>query len=178
MPQLTTLIFSIVLLCLGATTVQAGEFGTAQEAKAMLSKAIAAVRSSKEMALAMFNSGEGGFKDRDLYVLCPKPSEFAFHEAQYDLGHAALLFAAKSWAFSVIKIDASRLECFAQGMERVWARYMPLSLNVADCARVDSRPLCQISLRPAKQFSCGVYMLRFHSSKTQRGSGSCNGEEI
>jgi len=44
--------------------------GTADEAKAMLTKAIAAVRADEAKALDMFNKGEGGFRDRDLYVFC------------------------------------------------------------------------------------------------------------
>jgi signal transduction histidine kinase len=44
------------------------EFGTAEEAKAMLKKAVASVKADKAKALDMFNKGEGGFKDRDLYV--------------------------------------------------------------------------------------------------------------
>lgn len=44
--------------------------GTAAEAKAMLMKAIAAVKADEAKALAMVNRGEGGFRDRDLYVFC------------------------------------------------------------------------------------------------------------
>jgi hypothetical protein len=44
--------------------------GTADEAKAMLMKAIAAVKADEAKALDMFNNGEGGFRDRDLYVFC------------------------------------------------------------------------------------------------------------
>jgi len=44
--------------------------GTAPEAKAMLEKAVAAVKADKAKAIAMFNKGEGGFKDRDLYPFC------------------------------------------------------------------------------------------------------------
>ncbi len=44
--------------------------GTADEAKAMLMKALAAVKADKAKALDMFNTGEGGFRDRDLYVFC------------------------------------------------------------------------------------------------------------
>jgi len=54
---------------------EAGKFGTAQEARAMLHRAVAAVKQNKTKALAMFNSGEGGFKDRDLYVLCANASD-------------------------------------------------------------------------------------------------------
>ena len=49
--------------------------GTADEAKAMLTKAIAAVKADKAKALEMFNKGEGGFKDRDLYVFCANNSD-------------------------------------------------------------------------------------------------------
>jgi hypothetical protein len=46
------------------------QWGTAAEAKAMLDKAVAAVKADKEKALAMFNNGDGGFKDRDLQPFC------------------------------------------------------------------------------------------------------------
>ncbi len=47
-----------------------GQFGTPAEAKAMLQKAVAAVKANKEQAITTFNKGEGGFKDRDLYPFC------------------------------------------------------------------------------------------------------------
>ncbi len=49
--------------------------GTAEEAKAMLMKAVAAVRADEANALDMFNKGEGGFRDRDLYVFCVNTSD-------------------------------------------------------------------------------------------------------
>jgi hypothetical protein len=49
---------------------QQGQFGNADEAKAMLAKAVAAVKADKAKALDMFNKGEGGFLDRDLYPFC------------------------------------------------------------------------------------------------------------
>ncbi len=51
----------------------AGEFGTSAEAKAMLEKAVAALKADKAGALAKFTKGEGGFKDRDLYPFCGGP---------------------------------------------------------------------------------------------------------
>jgi hypothetical protein len=36
----------------------------------MLEKAVFAVKADKAKALLMFNKGEGGFKDRDLYPFC------------------------------------------------------------------------------------------------------------
>jgi signal transduction histidine kinase len=44
--------------------------GTAAEAKAMLEKAIAAVKADKAKAITSFNNGTDGFKDRDLYPFC------------------------------------------------------------------------------------------------------------
>src|SRR5580700_8911977 len=64
---------TIALLCFGVSTsalAQQGPLGTAQEARAMLDKAVAAVKADQAVALAMFNKGEGGFKDRDLYPFC------------------------------------------------------------------------------------------------------------
>jgi hypothetical protein len=49
---------------------QPGQFGNADDAKAMLTKAIAAVRADKTKAIEMFNNGEGGFRDRDIYPFC------------------------------------------------------------------------------------------------------------
>ena len=57
-----------IIFALGALAQT--QFGTAAEAKAMLEKAVAALKSDEAGALAKFNSGEGGFRDRDLYVFC------------------------------------------------------------------------------------------------------------
>ena len=49
--------------------------GTADEAKAMLMRAIAAVKADKAKALAMFNNGEGGFRNGDLDVFCANAAD-------------------------------------------------------------------------------------------------------
>lgn len=49
--------------------------GTAAEAKAMLEKAVAAVKADKTKAIASFNAGTDGFKDRDLYPFCINVSD-------------------------------------------------------------------------------------------------------
>ena len=54
------------------------DFGSAEEAKAVLEKAVAAVKENKAQALDMFNKGEGGFKDHDLYVYCANASDGIF----------------------------------------------------------------------------------------------------
>ena len=41
----------------------------------MLLKAVAAVKADKAKALGMFNKGEGGFLDRDLYPFCANVSD-------------------------------------------------------------------------------------------------------
>ncbi len=62
-----------VMVLADAGTALAAEFGTAAEAKAMLEKAVAALKAGKAKALSMFAKGEGGFKDRDLYPFCGGP---------------------------------------------------------------------------------------------------------
>ena len=60
---------SVAALALSATAF-AQQYGTADEAKAMLMKAVAAVKADKTKALDMFNKGEAGFLNGDLYVFC------------------------------------------------------------------------------------------------------------
>ena len=67
-----TVAAAMLTLCLAAYA-HAAQYGTADEARAMLDKAVAAVKQNKIKALDMFNKGEGGFKDRDLYVLASRP---------------------------------------------------------------------------------------------------------
>ena len=66
-----------VLVVFTATSLPAdqAQFGTEKEARAMLERAVGVLKENKEEALAMFNKGEGGFKDRDLYVFCANASD-------------------------------------------------------------------------------------------------------
>jgi hypothetical protein len=64
-----------VLVLFAATSVPAAQFGTQEEAKAMLERAVAAVKEDKAKALDMFNKSDGGFRDRDLYVFCANVSD-------------------------------------------------------------------------------------------------------
>ena len=67
---------SAAVLAVSVTAfAQQGQLGTADEAKAMLLKAVAAVKADRDVALAMFNKGEGGFRDRDLYVFCSRAGD-------------------------------------------------------------------------------------------------------
>ena len=72
----------IALLFAAVGPTRAGQYGTSEEAKgtseeakSMLERAVAAVKEDKAKALDMFNKGEGGFKDRDLYVACANASD-------------------------------------------------------------------------------------------------------
>ena len=66
------------LVVLGTGVALAQQFGTAAEAKAMLDKAVAAVKADKAKALAAFTTGSDGFKDRDLYPFCANVSDGLF----------------------------------------------------------------------------------------------------
>lgn len=68
-------IYVAVLVFLTAALARSADYGTAEEARATLDKAAAAVKADKAKALDMFNKGEGGFKDRDLYVFCANASD-------------------------------------------------------------------------------------------------------
>jgi hypothetical protein len=66
---------AILTLSTAAFAQQPGQYGSAEEAKAMLLRAVAAVKADKAKALDMFNKGEGGFLDRDLYPFCANVSD-------------------------------------------------------------------------------------------------------
>ena len=67
---------AVVALSLPVSVLSAqAQYGTEPEAKAMLEKAVVALKADKAKALEMFNKGEGGFKDRDLYVWCANVSD-------------------------------------------------------------------------------------------------------
>jgi hypothetical protein len=55
----------------GAAVVSAQQFGTAEEARAMLDQAVVALKSSKATALSEFNDPDNKqFHEHDLYVFC------------------------------------------------------------------------------------------------------------
>jgi hypothetical protein len=66
---------SALVLILSPTAFGQEQYGSRDEARAMLLKAVAAVKADKAKALDMFNKGEGGFLDRDLYVFCANVSD-------------------------------------------------------------------------------------------------------
>jgi hypothetical protein len=62
-----------IVLVVTAGLAFAGEFGTRDEAKAMLERAVVMLKTDKNRALDLFTAGTGGFVDRDLYVFCGGP---------------------------------------------------------------------------------------------------------
>src|SRR5262245_44274715 len=69
-PMFRPLIIGTVSALALSAVAFAQQGGTAQEARAMLDKAVAAVKADQVVAIAMFLKGEGGFLDRDLYPFC------------------------------------------------------------------------------------------------------------
>jgi hypothetical protein len=59
-----------VALAVSPATFGQQASGTAAEAKAMLAKAVAAIKADKTKALDMINKGEGGFLVGDIYPFC------------------------------------------------------------------------------------------------------------
>lgn len=68
-------ISALALFVAAIASAGTAQYGTAEEARAMLERAVAAMRADKTKALADFNAGEAGFKDRDLYVFCANASD-------------------------------------------------------------------------------------------------------
>ncbi len=70
----------------------ATEFGTIEEAKAMLKRAVVAVQQDKIAAINKFNYNDQQFRDRDLFVFCfnGKNGKYTAHEAM--VGHDVRAF--------------------------------------------------------------------------------------
>jgi signal transduction histidine kinase len=66
---------AITCASISAFAIAQGQFGSSAEAKAMLEKAVTAVKADKAKALDQIQKGEGGFKDRDLYAFCANASD-------------------------------------------------------------------------------------------------------
>ena len=75
----------VLALVYGASTSAsgAGEFGTPEEAQAMLKRAVIEVKKDKLAAIESFNRNDRSFRDRDLFVFCFNGSDgkFTAHEA-------------------------------------------------------------------------------------------------
>jgi signal transduction histidine kinase len=73
--MLRKIMFAAFACAAMSTSSTAFAQGTAAEAKAMLEKAVAAVKADKAKAIKSFLAGTDGFKDRDLYPFCFNTSD-------------------------------------------------------------------------------------------------------
>jgi len=73
MKTLKTLLLAAVCSSFLSITSFADEFGTKEEATALLERAVAIVRIDKNRALDLFTRLEGGLAQKDLYVFCVAP---------------------------------------------------------------------------------------------------------
>lgn len=72
-------VFAMLLLVLSAGLAAAEQFGTAEEAKAMLDRAVGALKSNETAALQAFSDPKNKqFHDRDLYISCFNTSDGKF----------------------------------------------------------------------------------------------------
>ncbi len=64
-----TVLMVAVVLMVTAGVASAAEFGTREQATALLERAVAVLKADRDRALDLFTSGNGGYIDRDLYVV-------------------------------------------------------------------------------------------------------------
>ena len=74
MKTLKTILLAAVCSSFLSITSFAGEFGTKEEAAALLDRAVALLRVDKNRALDLFTTGDGGLIQNDLYVFCFVPN--------------------------------------------------------------------------------------------------------
>jgi hypothetical protein len=72
MPRKSMIVATVgaMLALASGSFAQQGTFGTPDEAKALLTKAVAAVKADKAKGLETIAKVDGGFRDRDLYPYC------------------------------------------------------------------------------------------------------------
>ncbi len=74
------------MIGLASVGALAADTGTAEEARAMIERAAAALATDPAAALASFNAGADGFREKDLYVFCgDAEGVFTAHGANADL---------------------------------------------------------------------------------------------
>ena len=73
MKTLKALLLTAVCSSFLSITSFANEFGTKEEAAALLERAVAIVRIDKNRALDLFTRLEGGLTQKDLYIFCAAP---------------------------------------------------------------------------------------------------------
>ena len=80
---------SALLLALCGVPAMASDFGSAADARALLERAVEALREDETAALVRFNQAGGAFRDRDLYVFCAGPDgRTTAHANPAEIGNA------------------------------------------------------------------------------------------
>lgn len=81
--QMLACVSLLSLAFAGYASAAAPEYGTLAEAKAMLTRAVAAMKTNQLDAIARFNHNDPEFRDRDLFVFCfdGGNGKFTAHEA-------------------------------------------------------------------------------------------------
>jgi hypothetical protein len=69
MRQFFTVCVAASLIAISPLAAAPG-LGTGPQARAMLERAVTALKADPKAAIASFNRADGGFRDRDLYVAC------------------------------------------------------------------------------------------------------------
>ena len=149
-----------VIQMLSATTLviaAAADFGTAEEAKAMLERAVAEVKEDKAKALDLFNTGEGGFKADpgryDLYVSLACP-----------WAHRTLIFRALKHLENAISLSV---------VLGLWAKRAGRSMRTPALFRIRSlgRAVCMRSISALTRPTLGGFVLDLWPPSTRSNSG-------
>jgi len=83
MPKASMIVVALIVSVLGGASAFGGEFGSTQEAKKLLDRAVSEMRIDKLKAITKFNYNDPLFRDRDLFVFCFNKADgkFTAHEA-------------------------------------------------------------------------------------------------
>jgi hypothetical protein len=143
---------TVLTLSSTAFAQQPAQYGSADEAKAMLLKAVAAVKADKAKALDMFNKGEGGFLDRDLYPFC------------FNAGSGTILALSNPQAKQILGTDTKALKDSAgkpYGVELFDAAQKPegqiTEVSYMFARPNDPKPVPKVSfVTRAADLGCGV----------------------
>jgi hypothetical protein len=84
----------------GFRGASANELGSLEEARSMLNRAVAEMKSDKLAAIAKFNHNDPQFRDRDLFVFCfnQQDGRFTAHEAMVDQDVRSLRDIKGTWS--------------------------------------------------------------------------------
>ncbi len=111
------------MVCLSFGSVYAQNYGTAEEAKAMLEPAVAALRVDEDAALASFTAGEAPFREKDLYVFCSENGIITAHGAKPSLvGQDAMSWTDKAGKAFVHEMYAVATEGELNLVDYMWPR--------------------------------------------------------